>query len=83
MVACAKFLGRDVKSCTRGDFNCLCKKELRMNVTESNDLVKENSSLKDILRQIGYPKRGTEEENMDIYEAANLIQSNFTLEQLS
>lgn len=37
---------------------------------------------RDILRQIGYPKRGTEEERMDIFEAAKLIQSNFFLKDL-
>lgn len=33
---------------------------------------------KDLLRQIAYPSRG-DEENMDIHEAAKLIQSNFDL----
>lgn len=37
---------------------------------------------KDLLRQIAYPRRGTDEENMDIYEAGKLIQSNFSLEEL-
>ena len=40
------------------------------------------SRLKDLLRQIAYPRCGTDEENMDIYEAAKLIQSNFSLEEL-
>lgn len=38
--------------------------------------------LKDLLRLIGYPKRGTDEENIDIYDAAKLIQDNFTVEEL-
>lgn len=38
---------------------------------------------KDLLRQIAYPRRGTEEENMDIFAAAKLIQSNFTIDELS
>lgn len=29
--------------------------------------------LKDLLRQIGYPKRGTEEEAMDIFDASKLM----------
>ena len=49
-------------------------------VDEQNKLI---SRLKDLLMQIGYPQRGTEEENMDIFDAANLIQSNFTSAELS
>lgn len=37
---------------------------------------------KDLLLQIGYPKRGTEEEDRDIFDAAKLIQSNFSLNDL-
>lgn len=41
-----------------------------------------NERFKDLLRQIGYPRRGTDEEKMDIFDAANLIQSNFTADDL-
>ncbi len=41
-----------------------------------------NERLKDLLRQIGYPRRGTDEEKMDIFDAAKLIQSNFTAIEL-
>jgi hypothetical protein len=83
MVACAKFLGRNVNSCTRGIDNCVCRKEDEM-VTDAefNNLINENKRLKDLLRQIGYPMRGTDEDLMDIYDAGKLIQSNFSLKQL-
>ena len=90
MVACAKYLGREIKTCTRGIDNCICRRE-EMNankivefrqyeVDEQNQLL---ARLKDLLMQIGYPRRGTEEENMDIFDAAKLIQSNFTSDELS
>lgn len=41
-----------------------------------------SSRYADLLRQIGYPKRGTDEEKMDIFDAARLIQSNFSVEDL-
>lgn len=83
MVACARFLGRDIKTCTRGAENCLCEKENRMVTdTEFNYLLKEHEKAKDLLRQIGYPKRGTDEEKMDIYDASRLIQSNFSIDDL-
>lgn len=41
-----------------------------------------NERFKDLLRQIAYPKRGTEEDRMDIFDAAKLIQSNFTADEL-
>lgn len=42
-----------------------------------------NARFRDLLRQIAYPRRGSEEEKMDIFDAAKLIQSNFTAEELS
>ena len=45
-------------------------------------LIAENARLKDLLRQIAYPRRGTEEDRMDIFDAAKLIQDNFTAEEL-
>lgn len=90
MIACAKYFGREIKTCTRGIDNCICgKEEMNENkivefrqheVYEQNKLI---SRLKDLLMQIGYPQRGTDEENMDIFDAAKLIQSNFTLSELS
>jgi hypothetical protein len=45
--------------------------------------LKTNSDrFKDLLRQIAYPRRGSEEENMDIFDAVKLIRSNFTAEEL-
>jgi hypothetical protein len=41
-----------------------------------------NERVKDLLRQIAYPRRGTDEEKMDIFDAAKLIQSNFTVDEL-
>lgn len=41
-----------------------------------------NARFKDLLRQIAYPRRGTEEESMDIFDAAQLIQANFTADEL-
>lgn len=42
----------------------------------------EIEQMKELLRRIAYPRRGTEEAGMDIYEAAAAIQAAFTLEQL-
>ena len=36
----------------------------------------------DLLKKIAYPKRGHEEEIADIYEAANLIMANFSIDDL-
>ena len=36
----------------------------------------------EILRIIGYPRRGTYEEDMDIFDIANYIQANFKLSDL-
>ena len=79
MVACAKFLGRNKSSCTRGIDNCICLKEETMELEELKAL---NARFKDLLRQIAYPRRGTEEEYMDIDDAAVLIQANFSLDEL-
>jgi len=38
--------------------------------------------LAEIVRMIGFPRRGTEEESFDIFDASKLILSNFTLEEL-
>ena len=46
------------------------------------ELDEENQRLRDILRQIAYPKRGTAEESATLQDFADLIQSTFTLEQL-
>lgn len=51
-------------------------KEITQQITANNE------RFKALLRQIGYPKRGTDEENMDIYDAAKLIQSNFSVDDL-
>lgn len=48
-----------------------------------SELRHQNERFKDLLRQIGYPRRGTEEECMDIFDAARLIQVNFSLQDLS
>lgn len=37
---------------------------------------------KNLLRIIAYPKRGTPEEEIDIFQAAELIRENYTLEML-
>ena len=69
MVACAKYLGREIDTCTRGE-SCICKKEQTL------------QRMADILLKIGYPCRGSEEEQFDIFDAANFIQSNFTSVEL-
>jgi hypothetical protein len=45
-------------------------------------LEQENLSLKKLLRVIAYPHRGTNEETMDIFQAASLIQAAYTSEEL-
>lgn len=46
------------------------------------ELDAENQRLRDILRQIAYPKRGTAEEKMSLQEFADMIQQTYTLDQL-
>ena len=66
MTICAKFDGRQVKDCTRGLKNCPCLFE----------------KMQEALRIIGYPRRGTEEENMGIEDIAKFIYDNFTKKEL-
>lgn len=46
------------------------------------ELFRKNERFKEILRQIAYPRRGTEEEARDIFDYAKIIQDNFSLEDL-
>lgn len=46
------------------------------------ELNAENQRLRDILRQIAYPKRGTREDAMSLIGFAEMIQQTYTLEQL-
>ena len=43
-----------------------------------NDCIK---IMKSILRKIAYPRRGTNEQDIDIYEAAMIIQAKFSLDR--
>jgi hypothetical protein len=45
-------------------------------------LAHENLMMKDILREIAYPRRGTVECENSIQDYANYIQANYTLEEL-
>jgi hypothetical protein len=49
---------------------------------EADELRALNARFKYLLKQIAYPRRGTEEDRMDIFDAAKLIQDNFTAEEL-
>lgn len=66
MVMCAKFDGRQVGECTRGVKNCPCLLE----------------KMQEVLAVIGFPRRGTEEEDMDLFEIAKLVQQNFSRKEL-
>lgn len=55
----------------------LCSKDREIEV-----LTAENTALKKLLHVIAYPRRGTEEEQMDIFQAASLIQAAYTSEEL-
>ena len=46
------------------------------------ELAAEIQRLRNILRQIAYPKRGTAEESSTLQEFADTIQATYTLEQL-
>ncbi len=46
-------------------------------------LQKELKAAYEILRQIGYPRRGTEEETMNVHDFAALIQTRYTLAKLT
>ena len=46
------------------------------------ELHRDNVRLRDILRQIAYPKRGTSEESASLQNFADLIQQTYTIEQL-
>jgi len=47
------------------------------------ELHEENKRLRNVMRIIAYPKRGTHEEGYGIQDMANLIQSAYTADQLS
>jgi len=47
------------------------------------ELQRKCEGMKAILSKIAYPRRGTEDESLDIQKAAEIIQSQFTVEQLS
>lgn len=66
MTICAKFDGRQVRDCTRGLQNCPCLLE----------------KMQEVLAIIGFPRRGTEEEDMDRLEMAKLVQENFSRKEL-
>jgi hypothetical protein len=66
MTICAKFDGRQVRDCTRGIKNCPCLLE----------------KMQEALAMIGFPKRGTEEENLDDQDMANYVQQNFSRKEL-
>ena len=66
MTICAKFDGRQVRDCTRGVKNCPCLLE----------------KMQEALASIGFPARGTDEENMDGQDMANYVQQNFSREEL-
>lgn len=66
MTICAKFDGRQVRECTRGLTNCPCLFE----------------KMQEALAVIGFPRRGTEEEDMDRYDMAKYVQDNFTRKEL-
>jgi len=51
-------------------------------IVEIERLEAKNLSFKKLLRIVAYPQRGTDEELMDIWSAANLIQAAYTLEEL-
>lgn len=66
MTICAKFDGRQVRDCTRGLNNCPCLL----------------AKMQEALAAIGYPRRGTPEEDMDGQEMANYVQQNFSRKEL-
>lgn len=66
MTICAKFDGRQVRDCTRGLQNCPCLFE----------------KMQEALAVIGFPRRGTEEEDMDRFAMAEYVQKNFTRKEL-
>ena len=46
------------------------------------ELNAENQRLRDILRQIAYPKRGTAEESATLQDFADMIQATYTVDSL-
>ena len=57
--------------------------DLQMEAADAiEQLEAKNSSFKKLLRVIAYPQRGTDEELMDIFQAADLIRADFTSEEL-
>ena len=40
------------------------------------------TKMREPLRKIAYPRRGTDEQQLDIFQAAEVIQAEFTLEDL-
>lgn len=61
-----------VTRCTDSELIAFARAVAAREVAERNDL----------LGAIAYPKRGTEEERLDIFEAAELVQAKFTAADL-
>lgn len=53
-----------------------------MNINSVSKLTIKHEKMKELLRWIAYPRRGTDEEYSDIFDAAKDIQANFKLEDL-
>lgn len=101
MVACAKFLGRVVDTCTRGVDLCVCAQEEKRTGCKNGECIHASDcsihngesaapcdceagigKMRELLRVIAYPRRGTNEENMDIYAASEMIQKVFSSSDL-
>ena len=61
---------------------CDLEQQLAAKDAEIAHLQSTYARFKDLLRQIAYPRRGTDEEKMGIFDAAKLIQANFTMADL-
>lgn len=56
--------------------------ELCSNVMATSKNSDRIESMREMLRKIAYPRRGTEEEHMDVYDVSQMIQKTFSLEDL-
>ena len=53
--------------------------DARHDIIELDD---QNKRLRSLLKMAAYPRRGTEEESMDIFTFAKMVQEIYTIEQL-
>lgn len=79
-ILCLQFSGDGLRDCKTVGAQGFCSS--CWNYYKISNMIIQYEKMKELLRWIGYPRRGTDEEYSDIFDAAKDIQANFKLEDL-